>query len=305
MSFITEALLPVFFLIILGYFFKRIKFPTAEFWTNLDKFTYFVLMPSLLTYKLSTANLSEIDGTSFLTVGLSSLFIISAINIFFQKFSPSENTAFTSIYQGSVRFNTYVFLAIIGAVFGDKGLVLAAFFITFAIPIINFLCILIFSLYVNKHDLSIKSFTKNIITNPLILACLLGGSINYLGINLTTPIENSLKIISAAALPMGLLSVGVGLELRQMNLLKKDLLVPVIIKLVIYPIIMFILAKLFMLDELALYVLVIFASMPTAPSSYILARQLGGDMKLMSSIITSEILLSMVTITLLFSILNF
>ena len=39
-------------------------------------------------------------------------------------------------------------------------------------------------------------------------------------------------------------------------------------------------------------ILVLFAVLPTAPSSFILARQLGGNVGLMSSIITVQTLIS-------------
>ena len=47
-----------------------------------------------------------------------------------------------------------------------------------------------------------------------------------------------------------------------------------------------------MLDEMMLSILVLFSVLPTAPSSFILARQLGGDIGLMSSIITVQTLIS-------------
>ena len=55
MEHIFSALIPVFGLILIGYFFKKIRFPSHEFWPMADKLTYFVLMPSLLIYKLSDA----------------------------------------------------------------------------------------------------------------------------------------------------------------------------------------------------------------------------------------------------------
>ena len=304
MILITNALIPVSLLIILGYFFKKIRFPSVDFWSMMDKFTYFILMPALLTYKLFTANLSELNNLNFLIAGLGTIFLVALLTLLLNKIFKFENSAFTSIFQGATRFNTYVFLALVGAVFDDTGLVIAAFFITFAIPILNLLCIGVFSIFVHKREFSIKSLFKMIFTNPLIVACLLGGMINYLEINLTSPLENTLKILSAAALPMGLLSVGVGLELRQMNIIKKELFVPIVLKLLIYPVLMYFLAKGFDVEGVAFYVLIIFAALPTAPSSYILAKQLGGDVKLISSIITVEILLSMLSIAFVFSLLN-
>ncbi|MGB0990315.1 MAG: AEC family transporter, partial [Halarcobacter sp.] len=145
---IIEALLPIFFLIILGYFFKRIKFPNEEFWASSDKFTYYVLFPALLIYKLSTASLEGIDGFNFILSAFLTMLILTLALMLFNRFVKKfKGDSFTSIYQGAIRFNTYVFLALVDAIFGDSGLVLAALLMTFMIPLINIFCISIFSIY--------------------------------------------------------------------------------------------------------------------------------------------------------------
>ena len=91
---------------------------------------------------------------------------------------------------------------------------------------------------------------------------------------------------------MGLLSVGFGLVLKEMKASKKDIFTSSFAKLLITPIIMFIIAKYFNLDDTMISVLLIFSVLPTAPSSFVLARQLGGNIPLMSSIITVQTLIS-------------
>lgn len=299
---ILEALIPIFLLILLGYGFKRIKFPDDAFWPYADKFTYYVLFPSLLVYKLSTANLSDIDGFAYVSSALIALVIVSLALMLFNKMALFEGKAFTSIFQGATRFNTYVFLALVDALFGDGGLVLAAFLITFLIPIINILCISIFSLYAASSKITVMSFTKSIVKNPLIVACVLGGAINFFGVNLTTPVLKTLSVLSSAALPLGLLSVGVGLHLSHIKEAKMELLTSMFFKLAIFPAVIFFVAKAMGVEGLALSVLVVFGAMPTASSAYILARELGGDLKLMSSIVTLETIVSIVTLSVLLQV---
>lgn len=59
----------------------------------------------------------------------------------------SPNREFTSIYQGGIRFNSYLGLAVAQLVFGDEGLTIAAVLIAFMIPTINVLYVLILSVY--------------------------------------------------------------------------------------------------------------------------------------------------------------
>ncbi len=65
-------------------------------------------------------------------------------------------------------------------------------------------------------------FFKTIIKNPLIVACVVGGLINAGDIALPVVALKSLTILSGAALPVGLLSVGVGLEFKYLKSAKKS-----------------------------------------------------------------------------------
>jgi hypothetical protein len=247
-------------------------------------------------YKLSTANLSGINSFDVVITAIIALVLMVLLTLMLGRFKTIEKRAFTSVIQGAIRFNTYVFLALIDALLGDSGLVIAAVLIAFAIPFINFLCIGAFSYFINKEDLNVFKFLKSIFTNPLIVACLVGGLLNISNIALPVVMLKTLAILSAAALPLGLLSVGVGLELSHINSAKYELFLAVILKLLFFPLVIVLVALFFTISNEALWVLILFASMPTASSSYILARQLGGDLKLMSSIITVQTLLSIATV---------
>jgi malonate transporter and related proteins len=292
MSLIFSALIPVFALILIGYFFKRIKFPSHEFWPQADKLTYYVLMPALLIFKLSNASLEAQNSFGFILSALLAIFFTMIILMIINKIKPSQASAFTSVVQGGIRFNTYVFLALAGSIFGNDGLILSAIILTFTIPFINILCITIFALYMSNEKLNFIYLLKSIVTNPLIVACVIGGSINFLGIQFPVVLNNTLEILSKAALPMGLLSVGFGLVIREIKSSKSEVIISSFAKHLIMPILIFTFGKYFGLDDMMISILVLFAVLPTAPSSFILARQLGGDVGLMSSIITVQTLVS-------------
>jgi predicted permease len=298
---IITTLIPIFMLISLGYIFKRASFPSLEFWPMMDRFTYYVLFPSLLVYKLSTANLSGINSFDVVSSAMIALVLMLLLTLLLGRFKMIEKRAFTSVIQGSIRFNTYVFLALIDALLGDSGLVIAAVLIAFAIPFINFLCIGAFSYFINKDDLNFFKFLKSIFTNPLIVACLIGGALNVSAVEIPIILIKTLAILSAAALPMGLLSVCVGLELSHISSAKYELFLATFLKLIVFPVVIVGVASLFTISYEALWVLILFASMPTASSSYILARQLGGDLKLMSSIITVQTLICIATVGIIIS----
>ena len=303
MEHVVNTLIPIFTLILLGYFFKRIKFPSTDFWPMADKFTYYVLMPSLLVYKVATSNIDLEQTLDLVTTALLSIVIVFFSLIVLNLFVKFNNKAFTSIMQGGIRFNTYVLLAFVDSVYGDKGLVLAAIVMAFVIPFINVLCISTFALYVRDGKFSFITFLKTLIKNPLIVACVIGGFINAGDIYLPVVVLKSLTILSSAALPVGLLSVGVGLEFKYLKSAKKELVVSVLAKLIYFPVVIYSVGMFFGLSSEMLAIAVIFGAMPTAVSGYILARELGGDTTLMASIITLQTLLCMLTLFLVVPIL--
>jgi len=288
----------------LGYFFKKIKFPDESFWKHLDKFNYFVLFPTLLFYKLSTANVEGILNFDFVIIMGSILIAVSLLLVVINKMMKFNNDSFTSIYQGSIRFNTYVFLALTQALLDEKSFIMGIVLITFLIPLINILCIAIFASYVPKNKLSIISILKSIVTNPLIVACFLGASVNILGISFPILIENTLQILSVAALPLGLLSVGVGLHISSIGQAKLSVALSSFVKLVFLPILVYVVCIFFEVENDRIILLTLFASMPTASSAYALARELGGDLKLISSIVSLQTILSIITISVIIWILN-
>ncbi|MBP9490810.1 MAG: AEC family transporter [Aliarcobacter sp.] len=288
---IFSSLIPIFSLIVMGYLFKKISFPSNDFWPMADKLTYYILMPALLIFTLSKAKLDS-NSVDLVLVSIFAIFLTMFFLIIFNKISPTLNNSFTSVVQGGIRFNTYVFLALSSSLFGEKGLIFSAIIITFAIPILNIFCITIFAIYSENSKISFSYILKSIFKNPLIISCIIGAMINISTIQIPVSIENLLKILSGAALPLGLISIGYNLVIKEINSGKKDIILSSFAKFLLLPFFIYFIGKMFELEEVMISVLVLFAIMPTAPTSFILARQLNGNLSLMTSIITVQTILA-------------
>ena len=205
-----------------------------------------------------------------------------------------DGPAFSSVYQGAIRFNTYVGLAVALAVFHTEGGTVAALVMALMIPLINVLCVLVLSAHAGG-SISVTGVLRGLITNPLILACLVGIGLNLSGIGLPWGSAAMLDILARAALPLGLLAVGAGLRLAALN--RPGLLVAVsALKLLVLPALAATLCWLVQPGQLETAVLMTFAALPGSSTAYILARQLGGDAPLMAAIVTVETGLALVTL---------
>lgn len=291
---IFAALGPIFFMIALGYVFRRRRFPGEAFWPGAEKLTYFLLFPALLVHNLALAELGEYAIAPLAGVIVTALAIMSLLLFLLRPILRVDGPAFSSIYQGSIRFNTYVGLAAAGALFQLPGSTVAALVIAILIPLVNVLCVGVLS-HANGSTGLVELF-RSLIGNPLILACLLGILLNISGLGLPIGTESVLDILARAALPLGLLAVGAGLRLHVAFTRYRVLLSTAVLKLWLLPALTYLLTLAADLEDLETVILVLFAALPGAPSAYILARQLGGDAELMAAIVTVETGLSIITL---------
>lgn len=293
---IILALVPVFALLMMGFFARRHGFPGEGFWAPAERLTYYLLFPALLINSLSQASLSGAESLRIVLAVLLLLALVSSLCFLLKKPLGGSFAAYTSFYQGSMRFNTFVALATTSALLSAAGLVVAAIIAAVMIPVLNILCVLVFA---SEKGLlaNLLPTLKALATNPLILACFAGVLLNLLG-GLPATLSAMLGLLGQMALPLGLLSVGAALDLSALRSSGRVLYISSAIKLLLFPLVAWGVAHVLQLSELASQVLIIFAAMPTASSAYILARQLGGDAPLMAAIITAQTLFAMLTIPL-------
>ncbi|MBN7769523.1 AEC family transporter [Marinobacter daepoensis] len=303
MPVVVQALIPVFVLIILGHGLRRADFPGGDFWPRAERFTYYVLFPAMLVFKLGQARLppSAYGDTALLIITmLVAMTLVLTIAQWFWKWS---GPVFSSVYQGGIRFNSYVGLAAGGMLLGDEGLSLTAIAVAIMVPLLNLLCILMFSLVAERGRINLAGVFRAIVTNPLIVGSVIGVLWSYFQIGFHPLLAGILEPLSNLALPMGLMTVGAGLQLSALRGSSGPFLVSSALKLLVFPLLAAALAWMLGLEGLLVQVVVLLAALPTATSAYILARQLGGDAPLMAGIISGQTLLAMVSIPLMLSLL--
>jgi malonate transporter len=292
---ILTSLLPVFLIIICGYAFKKSKFPGDDFWPGAERIVYYFLYPALLFSSSAGASWEFFSVASMVWAILGAIFVMSCLLLLLRPRLTKNDASFTSVFQGSLRFTSYIGFAAAFSLFGDEGLYLAAVFITVLIPVVNVLCVMVLVRYGGQKGGWYWIFTT-VIKNPLILACLAGMAFNLLGLQLPEMAANFTTIIGRGSLPLGLLAVGASLQITSIKKAGREVVYASILKLVLMPLLMWLSCTLLGVDKLSTAVAVLFAALPGSPLSYILAKQLGGDTRLMSAIIAVQTGISMVSL---------
>jgi predicted permease len=264
------------------------------------------LFPALLTVTTATANLSEVPVAGVGGALFFAILILSAILLLFRlpisRALSINGAAFTSVFQGAVRWNTSVALAIAGTMFGTPGLALASVAIVAMVPILNFICVLVLARYAADKAPGARATAGMVLRNPLIWSVLAGIAINVVGIPMPEIAVDLLEILGRGALALGLLAVGAGLELVKALRPNAAVLATVFLKLAVMPAIAIGLALWFGLSGPPLLVVAIASSVPSAPGAYILARQMGGDAPLYAHLLTMQTLVALLTIPLVLAI---
>ncbi|MDR5866403.1 AEC family transporter [Halomonas koreensis] len=295
---VTGALGPLFLLILLGAVLGRCRWPGGDFWPRLEGLIYYLLFPAMLVATLTDAEIRDVPVIRLAGVLLGGLGAFTLLLWGLRRRLALDAPAFTSVFQGALRFNTYVGVAGAAALHGPQGATVAAVAVALMVPTVNVLCVGSFIAAAPSGGLGTGPRLAALARNPLILACLAGAGLNLSGLGLPGWSGEAVDLLGRAALPLGLVAVGVALRPRA--LLRRDGAVWTagLIKLVLLPGLVLGLAVLLALPPVSRDVALLFAALPTATSAYILARQLGGDADLMATLITGQTLAAMVTLPL-------
>ncbi len=301
MTTLLLALWPLFALIVAGYFLRLRAFPSEEFWPGAERINYFVLFPALLFSSLATAPLDnpalpQLAGAVMLGLGLAWVGLLIA-----KRLRAWSAGRFGAITQGVLRFNTYLGLAAVGSLFGKEGLALAALMLALMVPTVNVMSVWALTA---ERGVSVRGLLLPIAKNPLILACLTGALVNLSGLGLPGGTDRLLGLLAAASLPLGLLCVGAALKPQELGGEIPALGWNCAVRLLAVPVLAYGVAVVLGLPAMETTILVLFFALPTAPTAYVLTRQLGGDSHLMAGIITLQTLLAAASLPLVLTLLN-
>jgi predicted permease len=213
--------------------------------------------------------------------------------------------AFTSLYQGVIRMNTYLAFGVALAIAGQPGVEATAVAVAVFVPTANLLCVTILVRYGagGTGGGALWRTLKAIATNPLIVSILIGIALNLSGLGLPPVVGPMLETLGRAAIALGLLAVGAGLDFRAARASGGLVALATVLKLAAMPALAYGLARLCGVEGVGLIAIVALNAMPTAAAAFILARQLGGDAPLMASIITVETACAMASLPLVLGLL--
>ncbi len=303
MTALLIGVLPVFVLIAVGYGLRKSDFLPDATWRPIEKLSIHLFYPGFLIPAIWHADLSGGGAGAAGSAAVVAVLIVATLTLLAKPLMTIEGPAYTSVFQGVIRWNSFVFLPVIQTVYGAEGLALAAVVIAAIIPVTNILCVIVLVRWgADQRVTSPLALAKAIFSNPILLACLIGLALNFAGVPRIPGISDTFQLLGAAALPLGLIVAGAGLSFAAVAQRKVTIGLVSVVKLGIMPPLMWGLCVLFGGDAMAQGVALLCGAAPGAAASYILARQMGGDAPLMAGIVALTTVGSAVTIPILLAL---
>lgn len=295
-----NATVPVFLVMIAGGLLKKRGMLTDAFVNVANKFVFQIALPCKLLLDLSGIDIIHNFDIKYIgfcfCVTLVSILTIWVLARKLLK-DPSETGAFV---QAAYRSSAAILgVAFIENIYGNSGM--APLMMIGSVPLYNIFAVVVltFENPDNHGDAKAKIMkaVKGVVTNPIILSIFAGIILSLLNIQLPTMLYKAVNNLGIMASPLALLAIGAGFEGRKALAKIKPTAAASFIKLVLLEAIFLPIAVALGFRDQKLLALIIMLGSPTTPTAYIMAKNMGGDDVLTSSVVVLTTMLSAVTLT--------
>lgn len=294
-----ESILPVFLLILAGNLLRRVPTIDQGAWRGLEQLGYWFLYPSLLFVTILNADFSGLAIDAMVAALLGAVLLMCLFTCLLwppmRALRLVTEGQFSSVFQTAVRWNAFIALAIAQHIFPPEGMAVVALAMVVIIIPVNVASVTVVTRFAHRKS-DWPQLGRNLAVNPLILPCVAALALRATPFGLYGPLNETLDLAGRAALGMGLIAIGAGLRPGDLLRPTMAMTIPVVLKLIFFPLLLIALALALGVRGNDLAYLTLCAAVPTAMNGYLLARQLGGDAELYASVTTLQTAVSFFSI---------
>ncbi|MEG1982039.1 MAG: AEC family transporter [Clostridia bacterium] len=295
---------PLFLMMTLGYFLRKIGLFTDDFLRKLNKLCFSVFLPTILFINVYDSDFSISFKPRLVIFAILSILIIFTLLMVIIPRLEKSNIRRGVMIQGIFRSNYILFgLPIAISLFGAENVGTTAVLIAFVIPLFNLLSVIALEIFKGGKP-NIKRILKGIITNPLIIGAMIAFAFILTGIKLPTILDQTVRDISKIATPLALIILGGSFTFSRLLPNIKQIIITVCGRLVVVPLCFILVAIAFGFRGVELGALVAMFASPTAVSSFTMAQTMKADDELAGQIVVITSIFSILTIFLWITILS-
>jgi len=282
-------LVPDFSLILIGWLLVRYTSFDRGFWAGVERLVYFVLFPALLLQSTNSAKFDFSSTSAMLGLALLTMVFGMAAGYMVKWVLRPSPVDFASGLQTAFRFNSYIGLALAARLGGGEGLALMALVVGVTVPLCNLVAVWALAQHGEARVL------RELARNPLILATATGLATNLLGLHPPEVVAMTLSRLGSASTALGLMTVGAGLQMSGATGTVGPMAWWSGVKLLAMPCFAWLAGRYLPLTALQYQIVVVYASLPTASSAYILAVRMGGNGPMVAATISAMTIAAIVT----------
>lgn len=287
----AQLLFPDFSLIALGYLLCRYTALDRRVWDQVESLVYYFLFPVLLFHSIVRSPL-DFGATSSLLLAGVAMSVSGIVLSYALPYLPGlrgqlDRRDHAASVQIAFRFNSFICLTLAERLAGAQGLLLIAVLIGVCVPLLN-----VASVWPMARHAQI-GFGRQLVRNPLIIATVSGLLANILGLEIPDWAAPTLTRIGGAALALGLMAAGAGMQFSTFSRGKLLATSVLAIRHLALPLIAWGLVHAMRLEPTQALVLMAFSAAPTASSAYVLAARMGYNGPFVAGLVTLSTVLGM------------
>ena len=297
--FSLNATVPIFLMMVLGMLFKKLGWMDEEFAAKMNKFVFLIPLPVLLFGDLAKVDFKEAWNIRFVIFCFVVTFIcitIAALVSCIWKDRSIQGEFIQASYRSSAAL---LGIAFIQNIYGNAGM--APLMIIGSVPLYNIMAVVVLSFFKPGQKGMDKALIKKtligIITNPIIIGIVAGLIWSACKIPMPAILNKTVTSIGGMSTPMGLMAMGATFDFRKALGKIKPAVTATIMKLIVFVAIFLPIAvKLGFRQEELIAILVMLGSATTV-SSFVMAKNMGHEGVLSSSVVMLTTLFSAFTLT--------
>ncbi|MCC6094674.1 MAG: AEC family transporter [Eubacterium sp.] len=217
--FSMNATLPIFLVMMLGYFFRRTGIIDESFAGKMNTFVFKIALPVSLFSQLDSVDFAEVWDAEYVLFCFLATLISIGIAVLV-SFIFRDRDVRGEFVQGSYRSSASLLgMAYIENIYGTASM--GSLMMLGSVPLYNVMAVLVLSLMNGSGEgldrKRLKSALRGILTNPIIWGILLGFAWAITGWKMPDMLQTTIIYIGRLASPMGLLAMGASLQFREIR----------------------------------------------------------------------------------------
>lgn len=280
-------------MVLLGIVLHMLKWIDDSFASKLNGLCFKLFIPIQIYSSIYKADFSTAFDGGVLGFGLCatlSVFVLACLIVpRCLKNTASQGAYIQGIFRGNIAL---IGTSLMQAMYGNEGVALMGVLMPVLVLLYSVCATWVLARYSDHENPTAKEITKKVITNPFLIAAVLGILTIVIRPPIPTVVEKTISSLGAVGTPLALISLGATLKLKELKHSGMLALSAAALRQFVIPVIVIGLALLMGFRGVRLAALLCVFLTPVASGSYVLAKSMDADHVLASHILLMTTILS-------------